>query len=274
MPGKWGRGPQSVDLDASPTYSHDRVLIEEKEGGRLPADARSRREDPRARSTHAFPDDLELFRPIGHQPHVKEGAIPHLIERASDDALWEACSRGDGHAFSVIYERYANTIYNYLLRRLADWSEAEDLTAVVFLEAFRRRKEAVVDEGKLLPWLYGIATNVLRNRRRAQFRHRRLLAQLEARPHAAEPDAELRAEAAARMRDVLHRVARLSREQQDVVALCVWSDLSYAEAAVALGVPIGTIRSRLARARTALTELDGGSRHLEVETEFERAGEK
>jgi RNA polymerase sigma-70 factor (ECF subfamily) len=137
---------------------------------------------------------VELFGVIGHQPYVTGDF------QSGDDALWEASSRGDGHAFSEIYERYAGTIYNYLFRRLADWSEAEDLTAVVFLEAFRRRKDAVVDEGKLLPWLYGIATNVLRNRRRAEFRHRRLLAPLEGQPHAAEPDTETRAEAAAGMR--------------------------------------------------------------------------
>ena len=81
----------------------------------------------------------------------------------------QAATRG---AFSELYERHARTIYNYLFRRLADWSEAEDLTAVVFLEAFRRRSEVVVVEGKLLPWLYGIATNVLRNRRRTLWRHR------------------------------------------------------------------------------------------------------
>ena len=67
--------------------------------------------------------------------------------QTSDDAMWEASSRGDGRAFSEIYERYASTIYNYLFRRLADWSEAEDPTAVVFLEAFRRRRDVVVDEG-------------------------------------------------------------------------------------------------------------------------------
>jgi RNA polymerase sigma factor (sigma-70 family) len=211
---------------------------------------------------------VELFRTIGHQPRVTEDF------QTSDDALWEASSRGDGRAFSEIYERYARTIYNYLFRRLADWSEAEDLTAVVFLEAFRRRREAVLDEGKLLPWLYGIATNVLRNRRRAQFRHRRLLAQLEGRPRPAEPDAAARAEAAAQMRSVLQRVAALPRQQHDVVALCVWSDLSYAEAAVALGVPVGTIRSRLARARAALAELDGAPRHREVEMELERTAER
>src|SRR5262245_7740580 len=101
---------------------------------------------------------MELLATVGHQAGVT--VEPH----PGDDALWEASSRGDGRAFSEIYERYARTIYNYLFRRLADWSEAEDLTAVVFLEAFRRRQEVVVDEGKLLPWLYGIATNVLRNR--------------------------------------------------------------------------------------------------------------
>jgi RNA polymerase sigma-70 factor (ECF subfamily) len=193
---------------------------------------------------------------------------------SSDDALWKASSHGDERAFAEIYERYARPIYNYIFRRLADWSEAEDLTAVVFLEAFRRRKEVVLDEGKLLPWLYGIATNVVRNRRRTQLRHRRLLARLESRPRDTEPDSAARAEAAAQMRSLLQRVAALPRRQQDVVALCIWSDLSYAEAAVALGVPVGTIRSRLARARAAVTELDGAPRHREVEMELERTAER
>jgi DNA-directed RNA polymerase specialized sigma24 family protein len=87
---------------------------------------------------------------------------------ASDETLLQASANGDQRAFAELYERHARTIYNYLFRRLADWSEAEDLTAVVFLEAFRRRVEVVVVEGKLVPWPYGIATNVLRTRRRAR----------------------------------------------------------------------------------------------------------
>lgn len=69
------------------------------------------------------------------------------------------------------------------------------------------------------------------------------------------------------MQDVLRRLRTLPREQQDVVALCLWSGLSYEEASVALSVPVGTVRSRLARARAALAELDPGSRHrLAAET--------
>jgi RNA polymerase sigma-70 factor (ECF subfamily) len=193
----------------------------------------------------------------------------------SDDSLWQQSASGDGQAFAELYERHARTIYNYLFRRLADWSEAEDLTAVVFLEAFRRRKDVIVVEDKLLAWLYGIATNVLRNRRRALWRHRRLITQLEHEPRATvEPDAAARAQAAERMRAVLERVSRLPRAQQDVVALCVWSDLTYQEAAIALGVPAGTVRSRLARARAALAELDRPPRHREVEMEIERLAER
>jgi RNA polymerase sigma-70 factor (ECF subfamily) len=193
----------------------------------------------------------------------------------SDDFLWQRSAGGDGQAFAELYERHARTIYNYLFRRLADWSEAEDLTAVVFLEAFRRQKDVVVIEGKLVAWLYGIATNVLRNRRRALWRHRRLIAQLEHEPRdAVEPDAAARAQAAARMRVVLEQVSRLPRAQQDVVALCVWSDLSYEEAAIALGVPVGTVRSRLSRARAVMAELDRPPPHRGVEMEIERLAER
>jgi RNA polymerase sigma-70 factor (ECF subfamily) len=210
---------------------------------------------------------MELFEVGEHQLRVTG---------ASDESLLQASARGDQRAFSELYERHARTIYNYLFRRLADWSEAEDLTAVVFLEAFRRRADVVVVEGKLLPWLYGIATNVLRNRRRALWRHRQLVAKLARQPRVdVTPDAAARSEAAEHMRSVSRRIAGLPRQQQDVIALCVWSGLGYEEAAAALGVPVGTVRSRLARARTSLdaihVELDGASRHEQVELQPERS---
>lgn len=184
------------------------------------------------------------------------------LGHTSDDALWHASSSGDTRAFAALYERHARQIYNYLFRRLGDWSEAEDLTAVVFLEAFRKRDGVVLVEGKLLPWLYGIATNVLRNRRRAHWRHRRLLARLDKEHgHDSAPDLHRRTEDAEQMRSVLKHIATLPREQQDVVALCVWSGLSYEEAAAALRVPVGTVRSRLSRARASLAELSRPAGH-------------
>ena len=229
------------------------------QGGRLTARARS--STPAVRLSQ-----MELSRVIRHQGDVTGERLTPPAR--SDELLWQASARGDQQAFSELYERHSQAIYNYLFRRLADWSEAEDLTAVVFLEAFRHRRDVVVVDGKLLPWLYGIATNVLRNRRRAQWRHRRLVAQLEAQPRrAAEPDADARAQAAAQMREVLEHLSRLPRAQRDVLALCVWSGLSYEEAALALAIPVGTVRSRLARARATLTEPQGLSRHKEVDME-------
>jgi RNA polymerase sigma factor (sigma-70 family) len=209
----------------------------------------------------------ELFRPTEHERQVGTDSRQACAD-ASDEALLHAASNGDDRAFASLYERHARKIYNYLFRRLADWSEAEDLTAVVFVEAFRRRADAVLVEGELSPWLYGVATNVLRNRRRAQWRHRQLLSQLagEARAPAA-PDLHERVEATEQMRSVLGRIRSLPRSQQDVVALCLWSGLSYEEAAAALGVPLGTVRSRLARARASLTELEGAGRNNRVNLE-------
>lgn len=198
------------------------------------------------------------------------------LEAATDEALWQASQDGQGDAFGVLYARHAQAIYNYLFRRLADWSEAEDLTAVVFLEAFRRRSDAVIVGGRLLPWLYGIATNVLRNRRRAQWRHRSLLAQLSHERPETTSHAASRVEAAEQMRLSLERIRKLPRAQQDVVALCLLSGLSYEDAATALGVPVGTVRSRLSRARASLGELFGDSRHEvgDVELGPERMAEK
>lgn len=197
------------------------------------------------------------------------------LGRASDDTLWHASAKGDTRAFGALYERHARDIYNYLFRRLGDWSEAEDLTALVFLEAFRKRDTVVLVDGKLLPWLFGVATNVLRNRRRAQWRNRRLLARLDKeRGNDSVPDLQRRTEAAEQMRSVLKQVATLPRPQQDVIALCVWSGLSYEEAATALQVPVGTVRSRLARARASLGEFNNPGAHDQVAMRRERRAEE
>jgi RNA polymerase sigma-70 factor, ECF subfamily len=157
--------------------------------------------------------------------------------------------------FGTLFERHGRAIYNYCFRRTADWSAAEDITSVVFLEAWRKRKDVRPHGASVLPWLYGVATNVLRNRSRSLRRHRAALERL---PRGHEPDfaddvAE-RLDDEHLMRAVLDTFRALPKRDQDVLALCVWSELSYEEAAVALDVPVGTIRSRLSRARARLRD--------------------
>jgi RNA polymerase sigma factor (sigma-70 family) len=182
--------------------------------------------------------------------------------QATDAELWRRAVAGEPDAFGILFERHARSVYNYLFRRTADWALAEDLTSVVFLEAWRRRADVRLDRETALPWLFGVATNVLRNRRRAQRRHRAAIERL---PREREPgfadDVNARLDDERRMRPVLRLVAALSKREQDVIALCAWADLSYEEAALALGVPVGTVRSRLSRARRRLRELAGPSGH-------------
>jgi len=174
-----------------------------------------------------------------------------------DSVLWLRSRSGDTDAFGLLFERHAKKIYNYGFRRLGDWGAAEDVLSMVFLEAWRRRGIDLPPD-KVLPWFYGIATNVIRNRRRSERRHSAALSRLP-KPET-EPDftelAHARLDDEKQMRRGIALLAKLPRREQDVFALCAWSGLSYEDAAVALSVPVGTIRSRLSRARKRLRELD------------------
>ena len=136
-------------------------------------------------------------------------------------------------------------VYNHCFRRTADWSLAEDLTSVVFLEAWRRRKQVRMHEDSVLPWLLAVANNCLRNAERSRRRYKRLLAKLPVPDDAADLALETseRLDDAESMRRILVVVHTLSREDQEVIALCDWSGLTYEEAATALAVPIGTVKS-------------------------------
>jgi RNA polymerase sigma-70 factor, ECF subfamily len=170
-----------------------------------------------------------------------------------DGTLWLRVGSGDADALGVLFERHANAIYNYCFRRVGNWSTAEDLVSIVFLEAWRHRAQRLSVE-KVLPWLYGIATNVVRNRRRAERRYADALRRVrepESIPSFAD-DADSRVDDERWMLPALALVARLPPREQDVFVLCAWCDLSYEDAASALRIPVGTVRSRLWRARRRL----------------------
>lgn len=158
-------------------------------------------------------------------------------------------------SFGLLFEQYSTLIYNYCFRQTASWDLAEDLTSTVFLEAWRSRHRLRVQNDSVLPWLYGIATNVCRRQRRTSVRRWRAMRRLP--PELDEPDpAEQVAERLddeRRMSDVLAVIDRLPTGERDVVMLVVWEELDYQSAAVALDIPIGTVRSRLNRARRRLS---------------------
>jgi RNA polymerase sigma-70 factor (ECF subfamily) len=180
------------------------------------------------------------------------------VSEVSDRALWDRARDGDAAAFGDLFERHAGRIYTYCFRRTADWALAEDLTSATFLVAWRGLRRESLQAESALPLLYGIATNVVRNRRRSLKRGREAFARLPL-PRVEEPDfaeeAAIRVDDQAAMRELLVLFSRLPRREQDVLALCEWSDLSYEDTAAALSIPIGTVRSRLARGRRRLREL-------------------
>ncbi|MFI8069607.1 RNA polymerase sigma factor [Streptomyces sp. NPDC086033] len=191
-------------------------------------------------------------------------------------SLRDRIRAGDPEAFAELFGAHARAVYGHAARLSADRGTAEDVVSLTFLEAWRLREklrpeaavpdedaeEADVPDGDgLRPWLYGIATNVLRNTRRAARRHSAALARLPDRPADRDSlpdfadDVVGRMERAERLAAAHTALGRLRRAEREVFALCVWSGLSYADAGEALGVPASTVRSRLARARQRLRTL-------------------
>jgi len=178
------------------------------------------------------------------------------MSETTDAALWARAAAGETAAFGTLFDRHARTVYNYCFRRTGNWSQAEELAAIVFLEAWRRHADLRIVRDDALPWLLGVATNVLRNSRRSQRRYRAALARLpRERGEDFANDVDERLDDERQMRAVLRVLDKLPRADQDVLALCVWEELSYERAALALDVPVGTVRSRLSRARARLREL-------------------
>jgi RNA polymerase sigma-70 factor (ECF subfamily) len=179
----------------------------------------------------------------------------------ADRDLWALVGTGDGAAFGALFERHAKSVYNFCFRRTADWALAEDLTSVVFLQAWRHRSEPLRADSAL-PLLLGITTNVLRDHVRSLRRFRRVLERVPAPLHIPDFAGDLaeRIDDERTMRRVLEILGELPVSQQEVL-LCSWSDLSYEEMALVLDLPAGTVRSRLSRARARLRELAAASGH-------------
>ncbi|WP_219461714.1 RNA polymerase sigma factor [Nonomuraea rhizosphaerae] len=175
------------------------------------------------------------------------------VREQATDAELVAGYRRDPERFTAVHDRYHRDIFLYVAARL-DAQDAEDVTAETFLLAFDQRDRFDPERGGLRPWLFGLATNLVARHRRKEARHYKALSKLD--PEAAAEGHENRVVttvAAQRLQPHLARaLAALTRGERDVLLLVALRQLSYDEVAQALGVSIGTVGSRLSRARAKI----------------------
>ncbi|MFI7447368.1 RNA polymerase sigma factor [Nonomuraea sp. NPDC049714] len=162
----------------------------------------------------------------------------------------------DPDLFTVVHDRYFRDIYLYVAGRL-DTQIAEDITAETFLLAFDQRDRFDPERGGLRPWLFGFATNLIARHRRKETRHYRALSRLGPEPVVEGHENRVVASVAAeRMQPHLAKaLAALSGGERDVLLLVALGQLSYDEVAEALGIAVGTVGSRLSRARAKIHAL-------------------
>ncbi|MFC8712307.1 RNA polymerase sigma factor [Streptomyces sp. NPDC057197] len=176
-----------------------------------------------------------------------------------DDASVIADSLARPELFGELYHRHASVIHQYAARRLGE-DAAEDITAETFLSAFRTRARYDLTRPNARPWLYGIAANLIGKQRRSEVRALKALARTGLDPVAESwtdrSDSRVTAQAAQAL--LAGALAALAPGDRHVLLLVAWADLGYQEVAEALGIPVGTVRSRLNRARRKVRGALGG----------------
>jgi RNA polymerase sigma factor (sigma-70 family) len=170
------------------------------------------------------------------------------------DAEAIAASVDDPSAFDLVFDRHFDVVFRYLRRRVGR-HRAEELAAETFAQALasRGRFDAVYADAR--PWLFGIAVNLLRHHYRREERELRAFARSGSDPLASEEPSLERLDAEASKAVVASALAQLPAIEREALLLYAWAELGYGEIAQALGIPVGTVRSRLSRARGRLREL-------------------
>jgi RNA polymerase sigma factor (sigma-70 family) len=176
-----------------------------------------------------------------------------LLQRMSRDSDAVVIERSvqAPEAFAELFDRHWESVYRYCRSRAGD--AGEDLAADTFGLAFDRRAGYDLDHTDARPWLLGLATNLIRNHLRASDRGRRALKRLDIEQSEDHADTAMgRAEAALLGPALAQALGGIPEADRDTLLLVAWNDLTYAEVADALGVPLGTVCSRVSRARLRL----------------------
>lgn len=180
---------------------------------------------------------------------------PRRIPSVSNDNDIIRDSIASAERFSEIFERHIDAVSAYVARRVGP-AASDDVVSETFLIAFRKRKRFDMTRTSALPWLMGIATNVLGQHRRAQVNHWRALQLSASQIDAVATDDVDRSvaqiDAKGEIERLYPRIAALSSGDREVLFLHAWGDLTYEQIATALRIPVGTVRSRLSRIRVKL----------------------
>lgn len=198
------------------------------------------------------------------------------------DAEIIQASRSDPPRFGLVFDRHFGALHRYLRRRVGK-DLADELAAETFARAFAARDRYDPTHLNARPWLFGIAANLLRRHARTEKRRLLAYARMGIDP-VSSPDlesAEERLDAQEAGPTIATALAALNPGQREILLLFAWADLSYEEIGLALGVPVGTVRSRLSRARSRMRELlpefgqeQDGSSHNPHPTEDVRSVER
>ncbi len=167
------------------------------------------------------------------------------------DAELIAGAATDPAAFATIFDRHYDIVYRYAAARLGP-HDGEEIAAQTFLVALERIDRYDLSRPNARPWLFGIATNLVRHHNRRAGRTLRAHARLRAGLGRPDDDETSVIDLQQDARPMLAAIEALPRGERDVLLLFAWADLGYEEIAAALEVPVGTVRSRLHRARTTL----------------------
>lgn len=184
------------------------------------------------------------------EPFPRAKAIPGV---STDSEIIER-SLEEPEAFSGIFERHVRPVGGYIRRRVGA-DAVDDALSETFLVAFRRRASFDRSVGSALPWLLGIATRIVKRHRADEARQWRSFAAASAAAPVGDGGhggVDERIDADAAVRALAPRIAALSARDRDTLLLYAWGDLTYEQIAIALGVPVGTVRSRLNRVRRRL----------------------
>ena len=199
---------------------------------------------------------MEPVAPIGQ---------PGDVERDESDAAVIASSLTDASAFGEIFDRHFAEIHRYLGRRVGA-ALADEVAAETFVAAFRSRRRYDDRAVDARPWLFGIAANLVRRHWRTERRRLRAYARTGVDPICDETsEVERRVDAVAAAPELAAALASLRSGEREVLLLFAWADLSYEEISAALGIPAGTVRSRLSRARAHVRELMWPSGQVSVD---------